>query len=377
MAYNPFVIDQSAGRALAQGVGGLLKGIADRNLEEQRQAEQMAAQQQMQEDIQAALNSGDPAMISEAMVRYPEAQKMIEDAQGFRNEATKQKRIESLMRIRRGEPVNQVVAETADFINRQGGTPTETMAFANLSPEEARRAADEQLAVLLPSDQFKSLMSASGQMRTDTQDGRTAGMKDFQYYQQLKKSDPEAAKAFGQERGFITKEGRELSGHMQKRLSVATDEAIEAENNVGHYNVIADDIEKADIGGGLFGATWKEGFKEITGTQDAVSDLRRKYKGIRASQVVNNLPPGAASDKDIEMAMGGFPSDKASGQQIASFMRGLAKLEQIRADYANFRAEYISEEGSERGMLKAWKEQQSQQSKPQASIDDLVSKYAD
>lgn len=377
MAYNPFVVDQSAGRALAQGVGGLLSGIAERNLAEQQKDEQMAAQQQMQQDIQMALDSGDPLMISNAMLQYPEAQKMIEGAQGLRNEATKQKRIESLMRIRRGEPVDQVVAETADFITQQGGTPTETMAFANLSPEEARRVTDEQLALLLPPDQFKNLMAASGQAVASSQDGRTAGMKDFDYFQQLKKSDPEAARAFGQERGFITKEGRELSGHMQKRLSLATDEAIEAENNVGQYNVIADDIESADIGGGLFGATWKEGLKEITGTQDAVSDLRRKYKGIRASQVVNNLPPGAASDKDIEMAMGGFPSDKASGAQIASFMRGLAKLEQIRADYANFRSEYISDNGSERGMLKAWKDQQPKQSQPQASIDDLVSKYAD
>ena len=111
----------------------------------------------------------------------------------------------------------------------------------------------------------------------------------------------------------------------------------------------------------MLGGTWKEALKEVSGTQDAVSELRRQYAGIRASQVVNNLPPGAASDKDIEMAISGFPSDKAHGKQIASFLRGMAKLEAVKADYENFKSDYISANGNERGMLQEWKSQASTQ----------------
>jgi hypothetical protein len=57
------------------------------------------------------------------------------------------------------------------------------------------------------------------------------------------------------------------------------------------------------------------------------------------------------------MAISGFPSEKANGEQISSFLRGMAKLEGIKADYANFKAEYISGNGSERGMLQEWKSQ--------------------
>lgn len=365
---------------LQQGAFMVGQGLAQRRQqqeEEQRMARARELQQARLNEAAGVLQSGNSNLMADYMLKNPDMREALMKSQNFVNEATRQKRIESAMRIVRGEPSTQVAQETAQFIDMQGGDSSDTRAFGNLSQEQAEKVAMAELSYLMEPQQFKNFMAAIRGGQPASTDGRTAGMKDFDYFQQLKKSDPEAARAFGQERGFITKEGRELSGHMQKRLSSATDEAIEAEQNVGQYNVIADDIEAADIGGGLFGATWKEGLKEITGTQDAVSDLRRKYAGIRASQVVNNLPPGAASDKDIEMAMGGFPGDKASGEQIASFMRGLAKLEQMRADYANFRADYISENGSERGMLKAWKDQQPRQTQPQASIDDLVSKYAD
>ena len=183
----------------------------------------------------------------------------------------------------------------------------------------------------------------------------TAGIKDFQYYQELKESDPESAKQFGMERGFVTKEGRELSGHLQKRLSVASDSAISSESNVGQYNSLADQISEADISGGLFGGSWGEAIKDITGSQDAKTELRKKYNAIRGLNVVKNLPPGSASDVDVKLALSGFPTDNATGKHIASFLRGLAKIEQASANLNNFKAEYISEHGTERNMLSEWK----------------------
>ena len=54
--------------------------------------------------------------------------------------------------------------------------------------------------------------------------------------------------------------------------------------------------------------------------------------------------------------MGGFPTDNASKEQLSGFLRGLSKIQQYNADFNNFKAEYISDTGNERGMLKAWKE---------------------
>lgn len=157
---NPYYVNPAVSGAIGRGLGAIGQGITASR--EQEAAEQK--QGVMFKEVSGALESGDPNQISSMMLKYPEAQKRLEAAQGFRSEATKQKRIESLMRIRQGEPAGQVAAETAEFIAREGGTPDQTLAFANLPPEQARRMADEQLAMLLPADQFKNLMSASGSM---------------------------------------------------------------------------------------------------------------------------------------------------------------------------------------------------------------------
>lgn len=186
------------------------------------------------------------------------------------------------------------------------------------------------------------------------QDGTTAGMRDFDYYQQLKRTNPQEAEEFGRERGYISKEGFELTSHLQKRLSTATDEAVMSERNSSEFLVLASEIEKADIGGGSAQGKWSEGIKDFTGNQNAVTELRQKYMGIRSSQGIKNLPPGVASDKDIELALKGFPTENAHGDQIASFLRGMAKLEDFNAKFNTFKAEYISDNGSERDMLKSW-----------------------
>lgn len=347
---------------LQQGARMMGLGIAQRRQERQQQAamaDQQAARQAQMQEASQVFQSGDPNQIADFMIRNPEMRDSIMQSQKFVNEATKQKRIEGLQRVVMGEPNNQVAAETADFIRSQGGTTEQTDAFGQLPRDQARKAAMAELAVMMDPQQYKNFMQAAGVMPAQqAADGRTAGMKDFDYYQRLKKEDPQLAKEFGQERGFITKEGRELSGHMQKRLSTATDEAVESEANIGKFDALANEIDASDLSGGLFGGKWTETLKEITGTQDAVSELRKRYFAIRGSQVVNNLPPGAASDTDIALALSGFPSDKANKQQLSSFLRGLSKLEKVKAEYANFRAAYISENGSERGMLKSWKGQQ-------------------
>jgi len=185
---------------------------------------------------------------------------------------------------------------------------------------------------------------------------KTSEQRNFETYQELKKTSKEDAEAFGKSAGFIDDSGKELSVHLQKRLSTATDTAMASRNASDTMSALADDIEKSGFGGGLVGGSWGEKLKRATGNEDSESELRRKYYAIRGSQVVKNLPPGAASDKDIELALAGFPNDNADAKTIASFLRGVSKLESYNADYNDFTAEFISENGTERGMIKAWRE---------------------
>jgi len=206
---------------------------------------------------------------------------------------------------------------------------------------------------------------------------RTANAKDWTTYQELKKTDLESAKQFGQKVGFVSKEGRELSPYHQKQLTKYSDSSVEASALANEFEVMASDFEKLDPIAGGAGAAY-EFLKEATGSEDAVSELKRKYLKIRASQLVKNLPPGAASEKDVQLALSGFPKSTANAETMASFMRGLSKLQRFEADYSNFRAEYLSENATERGMLQAWKDRtQESEAKRQREQPEAVINWSD
>lgn len=402
---NPYMVD--AGNDYSQGLTGLSQTLGavrrDRLIQAEQQREQEKydrAQQRFQEVQQAAMkafDSQDPDEIARTSIQYPEITEMLRQTTGLKDElqnrealvftrafataspesrpALYEQRIQSII-DRGGDPSHTVQsyqdymrdpdAETRDVISYWAGIDPKGYGVYSDEQKAAQRAAIEQQKLAAAEDRFqraeagrnqrayaRALQTAGG----SAADKLTANRKDFDYYQQLKQSDPIAAHEFGMQAGFVSKEGKELSPQVQKRLSVAIDEAVSAENNIGRFNNLAVEIERSDLSGGLIGSTFSEKLKDITGEQDANTALRKEYNQIKASQIVNNLPPGAASDADVALAMSGYPSDRANKQQIASFLRGLSKIQKLNADFGNFKADYISSTGSERGMLQAWKEQ--------------------
>lgn len=244
----------------------------------------------------------------------------------------------------------------------------ESLAMANLPQTDlGKLVADREKLLKVGGDValFDKLIEAKRRSEVTRREPEpTSSQKDWQHYQDLLKSDPESAKQFGQQSGFVSKEGKELSTHLQKRLSEASDESVRASSSKRRLDVLAKDFSTMDVGGGVVGSKWPERFKEMAGTQDAVTELRKEYNAIRASQAVQNLPPGVASDKDIALALSGFPDENANGEHIASWLTGMAKLEQAKADFADFKASYISESGSERGMLEVWEDRSRGSSSP-------------
>lgn len=146
-----------------------------------------------------------------------------------------------------------------------------------------------------------------------------------------------------------------LSAQSEKELIEATDLAVDAGQSRQSLLTLAQDFEQRgeEIVGGAAGDA-REALRALTGKQDAVSLLRTRYSAIRASQAVKNLPPGVASDKDIELALSGFLPPSANPQEIASFLRGMAKLEAVEEGFNRFKAEYINKNNGVRGLLEAW-----------------------
>lgn len=152
------------------------------------------------------------------------------------------------------------------------------------------------------------------------------------------------------------KEDKGLSPTVQKILDKAQTDYFDSDRKSREFEVVANDILKSsDMFGGGLKAKWTESYKDMTGNQDAITELRRSFYGVRASQAVSNLPPGVASDKDIQLALSGFPTENANGQQVASFLKGMAKLERLKAEFNSFKSGMLSETGSTKNLINEWK----------------------
>jgi len=392
---NPFYVEPLGGLDLGQTVGGIYNAYNSRQEIDEQKALQQAQKDEIK-DLAMRMQQGDIAAGQEFYSKYPERAVMVDKGMGVRD-ANQAKQIGGFFERLIAIPDLQ---GKRDFLQKTAGKTPFTIDddLLAMDDETLQNSINITAPRYLNKEQISMLQGSSG--------GSTVAQKDFQYYQDLLKRDPEAAKAYGmskgyvetgrdaapttaqrdwkeyqrlkkenqeearqygQAAGFVSKEGRELSSGLQKRLSEATDEAVKSSANVVKYNDLASQVDDADLQGGWAGQAG-EVLKNVTGQQDFRSELRKDYYAIRGSEVVNNLPPGAASDADIAMAMAGFPDQNANGQQIASFLRGLAKINEFQKQYNEFKANYISENGTERNMLKAWKDKGVEYQTPQRTI---------
>lgn len=120
--------------------------------------------------------------------------------------------------------------------------------------------------------------------------------------------------------------------------------SVAADQAAGQFLDLASQIDQ--LGGGYgAAATAAEFWANATGSQDAMSAARREYVRLRNTQAIKNLPPGAASDADVAMAMEGFPKETADAKTLSSFLRGTAKLSQIEAVNENAKSEWVNSVG--------------------------------
>lgn len=126
----------------------------------------------------------------------------------------------------------------------------------------------------------------------------------------------------------------------------AISEAISSTALADRAKNLADKFAASEVGGWGWASTARDAFKGSFGGQDPVTALRQEYQRIVNSQAVKNLPPGPASDKDIQLALQGFPPANAGKDHIVSFLRGMEKMQRASAQMADNRATWVSKNGS-------------------------------
>lgn len=140
----------------------------------------------------------------------------------------------------------------------------------------------------------------------------------------------------------LAESGAKLSPGMEKEV---TDRVVSAEASRMLAERSRSIAERFETDPGSAGAvSWIGDATGISGQQYAA--MRREYLGLIGSQAVKNLPPGAASDADIKLAMRGFPPANARPSTIAQFMRGYAKLQEMAANSEQSKADWIANNGN-------------------------------
>lgn len=139
----------------------------------------------------------------------------------------------------------------------------------------------------------------------------------------------------------IQKNLNDIPADTRKLINESAVTAATAQQSAAQFNDLANRIE--GLGGyGQF-SNLSEFAKGTIGVQGYDTSLRQEYTRLRNSAAIKSLPPGPATDKDIQMALSGFPKDTSDSRLIAQFLRGMAKLQDIDASVANAKTDWLAQ----------------------------------
>lgn len=136
-----------------------------------------------------------------------------------------------------------------------------------------------------------------------------------------------------------------LSVNMEKAIEKSAGDAAASRNAADSMTTLADTLEKEKPTPGLFGNA-ENMFTKLTGQDNYLRDMRIRFNQLANAQATKLLPPGPASDKDIEFARKGIPSETDNPMVMARWLRGMAKMESNNAKFNEFRSEWMSANGS-------------------------------
>jgi len=149
---------------------------------------------------------------------------------------------------------------------------------------------------------------------------------------------------------YETKEDEDgMSTKMEGIQEKAVTGAAEAQARASRaQSLITVAMQAPDFKGGTAQSV-EESIKNVAGLRDQRSQLITAANMLRVSEALEYLPPGAASDKDVELVMSGVPPENMGKQELLSFARGVKKLADKEAAYFRSKDNWISKNGNLRG----------------------------
>ena len=124
----------------------------------------------------------------------------------------------------------------------------------------------------------------------------------------------------------------------------------------GMLQKFADPAIRAKYTAGIMGTAEQWIAENITGNMDDVAALKKDVTRLFNTGVINSLPPGVASDRDIAIAKQGWPGPNVKPEYLESFLRGMQKLAVIESARQMHRSNYLGTQQTPEGLSRNWVE---------------------
>ncbi|EHG00343.1 putative DNA injection protein [Escherichia coli cloneA_i1] len=356
----------NVGLTALQGLSGIA-GVFQQEKQAQRQKE-------FQQAYANAYASGDRSALRQLATQYPDQIESVRKGMGFIDEdqrnsigtlaagarlaSSSPEAMQSWLQNNAGElarvGVNpQDVAQMyqqnprqfGEFVDHLGMAAIGPIDYFNVQDKMAGREIDRgRLAETIRSNQAGEALQARGQNLSyqSAMTGHNIAAQRLALDQQEFGFKMQQAQEKAQQ---LISEAPKLSVNMEKGIETAVNNATASSNSANSMSALAQQFRAEKPTTGLFGNA-QNMFAKLTGSDTTLRDLRIRQNALVNSQVLKFLPPGPATDKDVEIVRQGAPTDMDNPETVARWLDAMANLERRNAQFNEFKAEWMSANGN-------------------------------
>lgn len=356
----------NVGLTALQGLSGIA-GVFQQEKQAQRQKE-------FQQAYANAYASGDRGALRQLATQYPDQIESVRKGMGFIDEDQRnsigtlaagarlassspeamqswlQNNTKELTRV--GVDPNSVAqmyqqnpSGFGEFVDHLGMAALGPIDYFNVQDKMAGREIDRgKLAETIRSNQAGEALQARGQNLSyqSAMTGHNIAAQRLALDQQEFGFKMQQAQEKAQQ---LISEAPKLSVNMEKGIETAVNNATASSNSANSMSALAQQFRAEKPTTGLFGNA-QNMFAKLTGSDTTLRDLRIRQNALVNSQVLKFLPPGPATDKDVEIVRQGAPTDMDNPETVARWLDAMANLERRNAQFNEFKAEWMSANGN-------------------------------
>ncbi|HIB3055014.1 TPA: phage DNA ejection protein [Escherichia coli] len=356
----------NVGLTALQGLSGIA-GVFQQEKQAQRQKE-------FQQAYANAYASGDRGALRQLATQYPDQIESVRKGMGFIDEDQRnsigtlaagarlassspeamqswlQNNAKELTRV--GVDPNSVAqmyqqnpSGFGEFVDHLGMAALGPIDYFNVQDKMAGREIDRgRLAETIRSNQAGEALQARGQNLSyqSAMTGHNIAAQRLALEQQEFGFKMQQAQEKAQQ---LISEAPKLSVNMEKGIETAVNNATASSNSANSMSALAQQFRAEKPTTGLFGNA-QNMFAKLTGSDTTLRDLRIRQNALVNSQVLKFLPPGPATDKDVEIVRQGAPTDMDNPETVARWLDAMANLERRNAQFNEFKAEWMSANGN-------------------------------